>query len=215
MLIYIDESGDTGWKFDKPFMQGGSSRYLTISALVIPSSKKDLSKRIIRKMYTRHGWDTVNEKKATDMNPTEKLHFCSRAVKLMTDNDELSIYAITVKKENVLDHIRRDSNKLYNYMLRLALLDEMARHPVVTIIPDERSIKVKSGNSLVDYLQIGLWFEKNAPTQLHCIPGLSHKVLNLQFIDTITHCIWRRYEFNDSSFYRILKPHILEKVLFF
>ncbi len=215
MLIYIDESGDPGWKFEKPFMRGGSSRYLTIAALVTPSSKKDLSKRIVRKMYKRHGWDTAEEKKAADMNVTEKLDFCSRAVQLMAGNNELSIYAITVKKENVLDHIRRDSNKLYNYMLRLALLDEMARHPVVTIIPDERSIKVKSGNSLVDYLQTSLWFEKNAPTRLHCTPGLSHKVLNLQFIDTIAHCIWRRYEFGDVAFYRTLRPHLREKRLFF
>jgi hypothetical protein len=32
------------------------------------------------------------------------------------------------KKRNVRAHIRTDSNKLYNYMLRLSLLDRMAEY---------------------------------------------------------------------------------------
>src|ERR1035441_5537034 len=79
---------------------------------------------------------------------------------------EIALHAIVVKKENVQAHIRTDSNKLYNYMIRLALLDKMAKHDVVTLVPDPRSIKVQSGNSLHDYLQMQLWFEKKATTKL-------------------------------------------------
>lgn len=39
-IIYLDESGDTGWKFELPYRNGGSSRYLTIAALIAPSEKR-------------------------------------------------------------------------------------------------------------------------------------------------------------------------------
>ena len=35
--VYLDESGDLGWKFDAPYRCGGSSRYLTISAIIFCS----------------------------------------------------------------------------------------------------------------------------------------------------------------------------------
>ena len=56
--------------------------------------------------------------------------------KLCDANSDIVIHAIVVKKQNVLAHIQRDSNKLYNYMVRLALLKRMAKYDVVTMIPD-------------------------------------------------------------------------------
>jgi hypothetical protein len=48
MNLYLDESGDLGWKFDKPYRDGGSSRYLTIATLIIPQNLSHLPKRIIK-----------------------------------------------------------------------------------------------------------------------------------------------------------------------
>jgi hypothetical protein len=50
VAIYLDESGDLGWKFDGPYLGGGSSRYLTITALCVPPGK-DVD-RAIRRMDT-------------------------------------------------------------------------------------------------------------------------------------------------------------------
>lgn len=35
ITVYLDESGDLGWKFDAPYRSGGSSRYLTIAAIAV------------------------------------------------------------------------------------------------------------------------------------------------------------------------------------
>jgi len=35
MKIYIDESGDLGWKLDKPNRNGGSSKFITITGILI------------------------------------------------------------------------------------------------------------------------------------------------------------------------------------
>jgi hypothetical protein len=99
---------------------------------------------------------------------------------------DLRYISITVRKENVQEHIRLDSNKLYNYMIGLSLLNEMHRHREVVFIPDPRSVKVASGNSLHDYLQTQLWFEKQTNTLLETIPADSSSNYNIQFADMLS-----------------------------
>jgi len=96
---------------------------------------------------------------------------------------------ITVYKPNVAQHIRDDSNKLYNYMVNLAISEKIKSADTVELHWDERSLKVKSRNSLIDYLQIKLWFELNSITKITGHPCKSHKVRNILFIDWLTHII--------------------------
>jgi hypothetical protein len=63
---------------------------------------------------------------------------------LCDSENDIILHAIVVKKEHVLLHIGQDANKLYNYMIRLALLAKMAKHDVVTMVPDPRTIKVRA-----------------------------------------------------------------------
>lgn len=51
MNLYIDESGDLGFTFDKPYRIGGSSRYLTIAFLLVPKELSHLPKRVVKKLY--------------------------------------------------------------------------------------------------------------------------------------------------------------------
>ena len=99
--------------------------------------------------------------------------------------------------------------------VNFATLDKIKSYPVVNFIPDPRTIKIASGNSLIDYLQIKLWFELNVATKLIYNPMESKSNLNLQFIDIICHIIWKKYEYNEYKFYSKIRPQILEKHLFF
>ena len=60
-------------------------------------------------------------------------------------------------------------------MINLALLDMIKDYPIVTLIPDPRSIKVESKNSMLDYLKIKLWFEKSSSTVIKEVFQESHK----------------------------------------
>ena len=171
-ILYLDESGDLGWSFDAPHGAGGSSRYLTIGALCVPSEKKHIPKRVIRGLYDQFSWPTKIEKKWSAMTQEERVEFCRAAYSMCEKHPDIHLHAIVVRKENVQDHIRNDSNKLYNYMIRLSLIDRMARYDSVTMVPDPRSIKVKSGNSLHDYLLTELWFTKSVTTALQTTPIL-------------------------------------------
>ena len=215
MNVYVDESGDLGWKFDEPYRQGGSSRYLTIAFLLIPKNLSHLSKRIVKKFYSKRQRSTIKELKGSNLSKSEKVSFARRVVSLLMQNPEIEILAITVNKENVQPHIRLDPNKLYNYMISLVLLENIKQKPSVTFIPDKRSIKVKSGNSLVDYLQIKLWFDLNMSTTLINCPEESDRCLNLQFVDWISHIIWSKFEDKESETFNILRPRIKSASLFF
>ncbi|MDF1594232.1 MAG: DUF3800 domain-containing protein [Desulfobacterales bacterium] len=215
MNLYLDESGDLGWTFDKPYRAGGSSRYLTIATLIIPKNLSHLPKRIVKKIYRSRNQSTARELKGKDLSKAEKQKFVSLVIALLKQNPSIQISVITVKKENVQDHIRIDANKLYNYMVNFAVLDKIKAYPAVNFIPDPRAIKVASGNSLVDYLQVKLWFELNVRTTIFHTPMESGANLNLQFVDFISHIVWSRYENNDYFFYKILRPFISEKPLFF
>ena len=155
-VVYLDESGDLGWKFDAPYRRGGSSRFLTISALCVLADKKHLPKRVVRNLYDKFKW--------------------------------------------------HDS---------IGILDRMAQFDVVTMVPDPRSIRVKSGNSLHDYLQTELWFEKKAATNLITSPADSATSLAVQFADMLAGTVQARFEHNSTSGFQVIQPRLRLVQLFF
>ena len=71
------------------------------------------------------------------MTVKERVYFARQANSLRIKNpDSIKYASITVKKQNVKPHIHKHSNKLYNYMIGLSLLDEMEKHRTVTFVPD-------------------------------------------------------------------------------
>ncbi len=216
MIIYLDESGDLGWKFDAPYRMGGSSRHITIASLVTSPSKKHLPKRLIKKLYKKFNWPTNIEKKWADMKIDERIWFAQKANELKCRHPaDIRYISITVKKENVQSHIRTDANKLYNYMIGLSLLGEMSNHSNVIFIPDPRSIKVESGNSLHDYLQTKLWFDLRAITSLETKPCDSATSRNVQFSDMLSGVVQGHFEDGNSQPWSEIRNNISYKTLFF
>lgn len=216
VVVYLDESGDLGWTLGRPYRDGGSSRFLTIGALLVTSSKKYLPKRLIKNLYEQCRWSSSTEKKWSDMNNSERQCFAKKAKNLKQRYaQDIKYLTITVKKENVESHIRNDANKLYNYMIGLLLTKEMAKYDQVTLVPDPRSIKVESGNSLHDYLQTLLWLHRNAKTVLSTQPCDSQNSRNIQFADMLSGLVQAHMEDQRSPPWDILKKYIKVKRLFF
>jgi uncharacterized protein DUF3800 len=213
--IFIDESGDLGWNFALPYREGGSSRYLTIGSLCIPPPKDHLARRIVWDLYNKFKWNTKKEKKWAEMSDSSRLEFAQSAKKLAETHDDIHFHAITVKKKNVMDHIRKDPNKLYNYMVRLSLLDRMSGHDSVTLMPDPRSIKVESGNSLEDYLQLELWFGRKVKTLIHTKTKYSHQCEEIQFVDFLSGVVRSFHEDGEKTNLDILGPRIRQIRLYF
>jgi len=213
--LFMDESGDLGWKFDAPYLTGGSSRYLTIAGAIVADGADKHLCRLIRDIYSARGWNTKKEKKWSQMKPAAKMDFAARAAHLSEGRSGISFHSISVYKPNVQEHIRGDGNKLYNYMIGLLFLTHLQRFDHVTFIPDERSVKVTSGDSLHDYLQTQLWFEVGASTVLQTVPGDSSKHQPLQFADMLAGCVQDRYEKVLSSPFERIRSELNVKKLFF
>lgn len=215
MNVYLDESGDLGWRLDKPYRHGGSSKFMTIAFVACPPEKKHLLGRIVVDVYRRTKCDPKTELKGSSLSIEDKCFFAEKVRKLVSMNPDIIIGAITVNKSKVLAHIRNDANKLYNYMIRLAVLPAIKREPIVNLIRDNKTVKVKSGNSLIDYLQTTIWFELGSPTKIIDIPSDSKKVKNLIFIDWMNNLIWGNYEDKNDAPYGILRNVITSRKLFF
>lgn len=212
----MDESGDLGWKFDAPYRRGGSSRFLTIAFIVCPSSKSHKLDRIVKHIYQKRGMHFKDsELKGSSLTLDEKQIIAQMTFDLLQKNEDFSLVAITVDKRNVAQHIRHDANKLYNYMIQMALLKYVAQYDEANLIRDNRTVKVASGNSLIDYLQTYLWFELKVNTVLYDLPLDSKSTRKLIFIDWMNNIIWGRYEDGNDSAYNILKKKLRERKLFF
>lgn len=214
-LTYLDESGDLGFKFDLPYRKGGSSRHLTIAFFICPKDKKDYLKRVVRKIYQKYKFPPGNEVKGSSFTLEQKVYVAQRIVDLLNKHPEITINAITVKKENVKEHIRKDPNLLYNFMLRRSLLDKIDTFESVLLIRDSRSIKVKSGNSLIDYLKMMLLFEYNTGTELTDCPLDSSTSHNLILADWLNNIIFAHYEDGNSEAFRELNGKLTNMNLFF
>lgn len=200
MHIFADESGDLGWSFEPPYGHRGSSRFLTIFAACVPDDKCHHLDRVVREMYKASRWDTKRERKWTDANEPSRLHFARQAAALLAKHTDISFHAIVVYKPNVLLHLRSEPNKLYNYMLKLMLIDEMKNHDNVYFIPDNRSVKVESGNSLHDYLQTTLWYEAGASTILRTTSTDSRQCKGLQFADFMAGVVSSAFEHGKAGY---------------
>ncbi len=215
MHVYLDESGDTGWTFTSPYGNGGSSRYLTIGYLIVPEDKRHLPKRLVKKIYEKFHFRPGTEIKATALTIPQKEFICSKVIEMLERNEDFKIGAITVKKELVGSHIRKESNTLYNYLIGKSVLGNISKLPKVMLYRDERTVSVASGNSCIDYLRTTLWFEHESETDLIDRPTASHTNLNVMLVDWITNIVWSHYERNIDAPFLVLSPGLLNQTLFF
>jgi hypothetical protein len=208
--IYLDESGDLGWSFDK-----GSSKFLTIAAISVPFIHDAFLTRFIHSLYNELNLNTENEAKWSTMEIHHRVYFAKNIVKFIAKHSVVRVFSITVLKTMVLDYIRTDINKLYNYMVRLMLSKEMSSHSKVKFYPDQRSMKKTSRDSMHDYIQSYLWFDKKSSCILETNHSNSKHYKGVQIADMIAGMVRYRFEKEDLDAFDYIKKHIMIKKLYF
>ena len=121
---------------------------------------------------------------------------------------------MTVKKENANDSFRAHPNGLYNYMVKLLLLNEMSKHEEVNFIPDARTVSVELKNTLNDYLRTEL-AGQGANTRLNTTPWESKNSFGLQFVDALANIVWSRHEYDQPKHYDLISSYIQSHHLYF
>lgn len=100
-------------------------------------------------------------------------------------------------------------------MVRVLLVEEMARHAKVDFVPDPRSVKLESGSSMHDYLSTWLGFELRARTVLRTQSVESRYSKNLQFTDMLSGVVHSHFEFGRSECFDIIAPALRLQRLYF
>lgn len=216
MSVYLDESGDLGWKFELPYRKGGSSRYLTIAAILIAHEKRHHLKRLMKDLYHKTKTPSSQEVKWANLSQADRLWIAEKLANLKTKlGSDIRFMCISVKKSQVKAHIRKDPNKLYNYMIKVLLINELARYPHVIFNIDQRSMKVESGNSLHDYLQTEIWLNLGAETTLETKSCDSKHHLGVQLADILSGIVQSHFEDGKSEPHKLLAQHNHIHTLFF
>jgi hypothetical protein len=219
MKIYIDESGDLGWTLDKPNRHGGSSKYITITGIIISANEEKYISRFINGIYKKYNLTPNIEKKGANFIPEHSSYITSQlTAKVINKSSSFKIISITVNKTNIYESLQKDKNIFYNYVLGLLLKPEIIQHNNIEIILDRRTIKVSQGESFPDYIKTEIW-GKGHNINITCEFLESSKNKMIWFADWYANFIWRKHEDNESSSYEQLinfpKERFLEKKLFF
>ncbi len=218
MNLYVDESGDLGWTLNKPNRNGGSSKFITLTALVIADEDEKYISRFIIDIYKKYNLTANIEKKGANFIPEHAAFITNQLSKIISKSESFGIISITVNKSKVNDALRRDKNIFYNYVLGLLLEDEIIKHKKNDIVLDKRTIKVSHGESFPDYIKTKIWGNGfDIPISCSFQESTKHKML--WFADWYANFVWRNHEDSEDSAYNILinlnKNRFFEKKLFF
>jgi transposase len=189
---------------------------LTIATIIIEHSKRHLLKRLMKELYKKTKTATNQEVKWAKLTSDQRKWIAEKLAKFKEKlGSDVQFFCISVEKEKVKEHIRKDPNKLYNYMIKLLLSQELARFKEVSLNLDQRSIKVESGNSLHDYLQTSIWFDQGAETKLETKQCDSKHHLGVQLADILSGIVQIHFEDRKSDVFRIIAVHSVVKQLYF
>lgn len=210
MFIYLDESGDLGFDFNK----SKTTKKFVITLLVCDgrNASKAFKKaidRTLRNKINRKKKKAArkNELKGTNTSIENKKYFY-RHLK----NNEWGIYTVILNKARVESHLRtkRGKKKLYNFIARF-LIEKLPLRDIntnVRLIVD-RSKNKEGIRDFNQYLQDQIESLLPLNTQLKIEHLTSQENKSLQAVDLFCWGIARKYEHNDTEWYDIIKDKIV------
>jgi len=204
--IFLDESGDLGFDFNKK----KTSKFFVITCLftgnkrpiekIVKKTHSELKKKYKRRFGVLHA---VKEK------PTIR----QRLLKRLNEKDCL-IMTIYLNKKRVYTKLQEEKAVLYNYVANI-LLDRIYFKKLVPT--DKRTELIASRRETNKFLNENFKnYLNNQMKNLYKIEvGISIKAPTnekaLQAVDFVSWAVFRKYEYGDDSYYNIIKSKIVEE----
>ncbi len=207
--IVIDESGAIHQKNNNFFVIAG---YITQRIYSVKSCHKKLEKHIKDKYPKTNKYE---ELKACYLKPTQKAEFLNELFKIPTTIP----IGIIVDKKHLIKRNKHDENIKYNYFLGLLLNfllenhQELFPHDDITLILDNRNVKVGSLNSLEDYLNTTLGLTKEKNFKVFYYDSKGHRTVQMADLIANTFFGYYNYKNKGSTYYKVpaLKNAIISK----
>jgi hypothetical protein len=209
-VIYLDESGDFGWNFTKPFGDGGSSRFFGIGALIV--HKEDHFKVIglLHRFYDSIGLKKPypKELKASELDKVKRIKFLSEVDARRPQFKHFKfVFAYFEKSTMRSSKLKGDPNLIYNYLSKHCFLKEIVNAQSAHLIADARTVKIEAHHGFNDYLRTQLWAEFSSNCDLQIDKKNSEDEAGLQLADIFTNFAWRSHERAESTYIRKMSPY--------
>ena len=175
-----------------------------------------IEKRKIEKIVkTIHiGLSKSHKRKINQLHANKEKHITrTRLLKLLAEN-EITIMAIYLNKEKVYTKLRDEKDVLYNYVTNI-LLDRIYTKRLVPIdrelnlIASRKETNKFLNKNFQDYLSKQVL--KRFDCKLNVTIKTPYEEESLQAVDFASWAIFRKYEFNDETYYNIIKKRIIEE----
>lgn len=196
-FVYLDESGDTGFKFHQ-----GSSQYLIVTILLVddPLPLSAAIEDLRRSLHFREN----HEFKFTSSSEVVRKAFIRVLVK-----HEVVVRALVVNKTQLTGPSLQQTESFYSYLVQLLLRHDGGRLNDATLILDEREKGKKSKQGLMTYLRRQL---NAGTTGQHKIGKIryhvSHRDNLLQAVDMASGAIYAHYSRKEPEYLRLLRVKI-------
>jgi|Deesub1362A_J573_1020465.scaffolds.fasta_scaffold00529_29 hypothetical protein len=202
MYLYLDESGDLGFK-------KGTKHF--VMALFTTRNQKAVSKaiaRVKRKKLPRK-LKGISEIKASRA-PRKFARYVYKALA----KENIAIYVTIVPTYKIPQHLRCEEGSLYNYIAGKTLLSApLGESSEIYLYLDKRSHKGLTTREFNEHLRARVLHRFDRKTRFEIYHRPSETLNCLQAADFICWAIYLKYEWKDEEWYQILKDKIRSEVV--
>ena len=231
-MAYMDESGDLGWKLDRPYLAGGSPRYFVIAITIGMNGQHRRLGKVVDQLHKAQKWTSKKEKKWATINRGPRENFCQLAAKELACNPELKVIVGVYHKQNAPHFLRSiDAREMhpnatdaeivaleakykgrahlvYAMMAAEMLADHLPKMETFTFCPDE----LNEGQRALDHiLTYRLLIQQQRNLHIRRVDRVAAMQRGLDFADMCAGATFEAYQRGDSHFLEILRPYITIK----
>lgn len=206
MYIYLDESGDLGFS-------SKSSKFFVIALLYTNNPKhirrilKKVRRRLLRKKY----------RDLPEFKSSRSDDFVKKRILEHLSKEDVEISYVILRKSTVYSYLHQEHNVLYNYLTGFLVerLPQLKDREIMIVadkclskINREKFNRYLKSKTFSNFYKIGKLLPK---IQIQHKTSLEEPCL--QAVDYVANAVYRKYEFNDETYYNIIKPKIREEII--
>jgi hypothetical protein len=198
MFVYLDESGDTGFKFER-----GSSRYFVITLLLVDDPIP--MHAAIDGLRRTLGFAPGNEIKFYQSSHDTRLAFLR-----MLRRQNFSARVLVIDKTLMTRPHLQKRETFYSYLVKLILERDIEAISDAMIVLDESAKGKQSKQRLTTYLRKALNTDPTAPRVRGVRYHDSRSDYLIQAADMVAGAVYARYHKGNDAYFREIRPKIAD-----
>ncbi|MGA2666735.1 MAG: DUF3800 domain-containing protein [Patescibacteria group bacterium] len=204
--IFLDESGDLGFDFRKK----RTSKFFIITFL-FAQNKRPIEK-IVKKIHS--ALKKKHKQKGGVLHCFHEKPITRKRLLKQLAQKEIKILAIYLNKSKVYTKLQNQKDVLYNYVTNI-LLDRICSKKLIdftkeiNLVASRKETNKFLNLNFKNYLKDQIKNNHNLDIEVDIKTPFEEK--SLQAVDFISWSIFRKYEYNDLSYYEIFKNLVFEE----